>query len=453
MLQAAVHGKPPKSGSKGSHGKQSRQHQSPAAATPVRIAVADDMDCIPDTPDEGSASKAVHAAAFGNNPGSKTGKAAADGLLSPINAAAYSTAQVLPAGTATHQPVAAASATVAGNSANAGGVEATLLPNAAVLPDAASAMVSADAVVGAHAVRPMAAKRMVPESPDEVPKDTLSLPEAAAGSQSQFSSTPAVLHEQRKSAIPKPGKQNPELCQASLLGTQRPPVAEHDAAQASSQAKAATNPAAPAAFGPDPAALVNQSCTHDLGHMHADADQHAGESMVLQLSTGQVPTITTGQAAVVPEVRSSAAAVAGAKQGVDEYLQQQQAAPLTSSAASAGRSAAAGNVMQRQLQSLMAATVTAPKDSCRSNTLQHASAATPAVDKASAVEIRTADLQHAVPQMLKPAFAWAPAGSLASDSGLAEQQACAGPACMSPVNDSALMAALDSVERKACHVC
>ena len=123
---------------------------------------ADDVDCVPDTPDEGSASKAVHAA-----------------LASPA-------AQQAPTSTAAASNAAAPHATPFAADAAA---SATVVPITIPLQSASGA-----APAGAGVT-----KRMVPESPD-----LASLPGASPGegvSQPQ-STTPAFLQEPLPAIVP-----------------------------------------------------------------------------------------------------------------------------------------------------------------------------------------------------------------------------------------------------------
>lgn len=343
-MQAAASGKPPRVDSKGSHSKQQattprhrRQHQSPAAATPVRTspAGADDMDCIPDTPDEASASKAVHAAALGVTPGSSAGKAVNRQEVTPPG----------DAGAAYSSNITAAGAVNSGAMA-AGGV---------LVEPAATAVAAAAATV-------ISARRMVPESPDEAPKDTLSPPQAA--SQSHFSSTPAVLQEPPKPAELRPGA----LHHAETAG---------HIAQASSHAQPTAQPVT-TACKPLPAPTREVSA----------AKQQQSKEQAALLSAVAEPAATNGPTFLATNPQA---------------VQQVSAFPAASHAPGAER-----HISAAQMHAVTEST----------------SASAP-TDKKTALPPRVATMQ---------------------------QQCDSGQNSMSPLNDSALVAALDSMERSRCQV-
>lgn len=171
-----------------------RALRSPAVPTPIRApsVAVDDMDCIPDTPDDGSASKAVYAAAFSTAPGSRAGK----------------------------KPSA---------------------PNGAATHTAAAAPIAAVAVAVANG---SAARQMVPESPDEAPAGGMSSPQAVT--QAHFSSTPAVLQEPPKSADHKSRlSRHPQISRVGgSIAPASSPVASAPADGATAAAAAAATAAA-----------------------------------------------------------------------------------------------------------------------------------------------------------------------------------------------------------------
>lgn len=443
------------------------------------------MDCIPDTPDEGSASKAVHAAAFGATPGSSGGKVAGTGFNSPIDAAApnapatgAATAADRTAGAVKSRTDAGAAAAAAvpvdsrklssGLAANADAHANAAIAGAANANLAEAAQTGAGSTVadaGVGAIRLVAARHMVPESPDEVPRDTLSLPEAAT--QSQFSSTPAVLQEP-KLADMRPAVHRQETLKSAESGLGMPnhaSAAFKDPALASNQAKPITQVKASA---PASAALMTEA-SHDVKSKHmpvvgAIADQHVCEPLLLELSPQKLSTTTTDQAVHQPmrqELHSAPVAAAIEKHHVP-IPQQRKAQPPAETAAPMAHPAANIHAMQQQPVNLKAASTAASLPQATEGfsysvplLLENASAPAQGGSKVVAPCVNAADQPQNTPQMLGYAFANTPAGSkaLATEFDLTDQQQHgAGTISGSPLNDSALMAALDSMERKACQV-
>ena len=352
------------------------------------------MDCIPDTPDEASASKAVHAAAISATPGTSNSKAARAITEAAVSAAANPadnrvTAAVLNA----H-------------------VEAAVPPLAEAGPSVATAFLPIAPVVSgpANAGTPSTSgRRMVPESPDEAPKDTLSPPQAAT--QSQFSSTPAVLQEAPKSVqkepgtlghpegkdqdTAKPGNQN----QLTALSTAQ------STAQLAAQATAAASNLllAPAEDRPAP---VQMPVTHDAAHQHLLAPD------ALMVSMGGVSGVTAHNAAQATIVDQHGFAPAPTSRLAmpegGHHAQQQQQQPIL-----------AGLLPISEAPKAAASVICALP-------LGHASAATPAGSRAALI---------------------------LGDTVAQQQQGGSGQSSISPLNDSALMAALDSLERKTNQVC
>lgn len=237
------------------------------------------MDCIPDTPDEASASKAVHAAAISATPGTSNGKAARPITEPAVSAAAN------PA----HNRVTAAVLNAR--------VEAAVPPLAEAGPSVAAALLPVAPVVSGFAnagISLTSGRRMVPESPDEAPKDTLSPPQGAT--QSQFSSTPAVLQEAPKSVQKEPGTLGHAQAKdqdTAKPGNQNQPTALSTAqstAQLAAQATAAASSLllAPAEDRPAP---VQMPVTHAAAH------QHLSVADALMLSMGGVSSVTALNAA------------------------------------------------------------------------------------------------------------------------------------------------------------
>ena len=316
------------------------------APTPAKslLADADDTECIPDTHDEGSASKAMRAAM-------------------------HSTAM----------PDAAPSNTAAAAAATAADVQASLSGVSLPLPPAqASRQVAA------------AATRMVPESPDEeAPLRALS--QHGPASQPQ-SCTPALLQE------PVSATEHAE--EQQLSGPQAPSL--HLSLDLLSSETAGNQPPTrplPLSDAQQSAAVGSQASTAvDTGIRHIPG------------ALADVTVVPTGTAAEAHMENSSSAAVGDGM----------QAQLLADSHARAADTHAANRPVANSRQGDQSAGFQAT--SAAAGVMTHPEVVAEAADAAEAAET--------------------PAGKRAVHAG------SSGPSTASPMNDSALMAALDSAERK-----
>ena len=353
-----------KTSSKGAPGAnltcKTKPGQPPEAPTPAKspLLAADDVDCIPDTPDEGSASKAVHAA-LASPAVPKALASAADAVDAAVVDAPASTAVVV-------------------------GMAVRSAPAlSAVLADAAS-LGAAGLPAAASNIVPVHATRMVPESPDQASLPGLS-PEAAV-SQPQ-SSTPMPLQEPN------------------------PTVAPH----------------------------VEQHATRSQG-LHLSLGLHNSEDAAFSLNNSYLP---------LPEVQQNMLSTADAA-AADLSVLLPGVAPV--SVAGGAKPALATAVDHPAKASLLAAGasagVTAVASVPAAADVPHVN---PAAESATAPPASSAAAYHVQD---KAAVAAAEAAVTPASSKHAAEPLCdhEGQSVSSLLNDSALMAALDSAERKVMQV-
>ena len=337
---------------------KTKPEQPPEAPTPARspLLAADDVDCIPDTPDEGSASKAVHAA-----------------LASPAVPKALASAADAVDAAMVEAP--ASSAVVVGMALRNAPALSAVVADAAPL-GAAGLPVAASIIVPVHATR------MVPESPDQASLPGLSPEEAVNQPQS---STPVPLQEPN------------------------PTVVAH----------------------------VEQHATRSQG-LHLSLGLHNSEDAAFGLKTSHLP---------LPEVQQNMLSTAEAATADLSVLLPGAA---SASVADGAKPAVATAVDHPAQATLLAAGATAAVTAVAS---VPAAAHIPHVDPpadAAAAPLSSAAAYHTDEAAVAAAeTAVTPASSKHAAEPLCDHE---GQGMGSPMNDSALMAALDSAERKVMQV-
>lgn len=365
------------------------------------LADADDADCIPDTPDEGSASKAVHASLHAAGACDH----AAAGVQSTEHAKGMADPAVLPRG-----------------------------PTTAVASPASHVAVSR-------------ARRMVPESPDEEGPPHV-IPHGEASSQLPLHMH--MTHQEAAAAAAPPVQQLPSQSLSHSLhlslglhssGEASYQPANQSAVQAQHQAEPQEQlPAQPviqAIIGPHQGSAVTAhtaASAADHGDtsrqavamplsVEAGAAKHSSRQSVAATGTSQPSYVHTNapvrpSAAEPPAVASATSCLAGTAAGV-------QAPPAV----------AAAVMTDTEAEAAVAPAVAA---AAMTDIEAKAAAVMPAVAAAAMTDNEA------------EAAAVTPAGSRHAHT--AQVASSAGMHTGSPMNDSALMAALDSAERKVMQV-
>lgn len=358
------------------------------------LASPDDTDCIPDTPDEGSASKAVHAS-------------------------------VHAAGVCDQAPAGVQSTEDAKGVADPGGV------TTAMAPPASHAAVSR-------------ARRMVPESPDEEYPPHV-IPQGKASSH-----PPLHMHMTNQEAAPAAAPLAQQPPSQSLSHSLHLSLGLHSSGEASYQP--AIQPANPAQHQAEPQAQLSAQLQAQPA-VQALTERHQSVALIAQTATSAADhNDTSRQAAAMPLSVEAGTAKHPSRDSVAATETSQPSAvsanaPVRPSAAVASASSCLAEA---------AAGVQAPAavaTAAMTDTEAEAAAVMPAVaasvmtgNEAEAAAAPAAVASAAMTDAAAMAAAVTPAGSRHAHT--AQVVGSAGVNTGSPMNDCALMAALDSAERK-----